>query len=184
MILSGMPRGIPFEFYTTLHAAGSAAFQANPTLAAGDVKISKDGAAEANIGTLPTVSPAAGKQVKVSLSATEMTATVVMVRFEDVAGAEWDEEAFWLHTTPVPASVVNTGAIAPSTSTFGSDLAGYENGELEDAYVLFLTGDNAGTSRPVTDYTSANGQFTFTSPKIWENIPASGDRFIVIGSKQ
>lgn len=65
--------------------------QANPTLAAGDVQISKDGGAFANLTTLPAVTPAAGRAVKVDLSATEMTADQVMVQFVDAAGAEWDD---------------------------------------------------------------------------------------------
>ena len=40
--------------------------KANPTLAAGDVKISKDGGAFPNLTTLPTVTPAAGAAVQVS----------------------------------------------------------------------------------------------------------------------
>ncbi|HEV8655646.1 MAG TPA: hypothetical protein VGR85_09065, partial [Candidatus Limnocylindria bacterium] len=47
------------------------------------------GGASANITTLPTVTPASGVFVKVTLSATEMTADNVTVSFIDAAGAEW-----------------------------------------------------------------------------------------------
>lgn len=71
-------------------AGGSDTFQTNPTLATGDVKVSKDGGAFANITTLPTVSPAGGKQVLVTLSASEMNAvSSVGIHFSDVAGGEW-----------------------------------------------------------------------------------------------
>lgn len=63
--------------------------QTNPTLAAGDVKVSKDGGALANLATLPAVTPASSKLVKVTLSSTEMTADNVTVIFSDAAGAEW-----------------------------------------------------------------------------------------------
>ena len=61
-----------FTFYTSLVSQGApAAFQGNPTLATGDVKVSKDGGAFANVTTLPTVTPASSKSVKVQLSSTE-----------------------------------------------------------------------------------------------------------------
>ena len=52
----------------------------NPTLAAGDVKVSKDGGACTNIATLPTTYPTGSNTIIVSLSATEMEAEVVVVR--------------------------------------------------------------------------------------------------------
>jgi hypothetical protein len=83
-------RGVALELWVGLASqADTKLLQANPTLAAGDVKVSKDGGALANLATLPTVTPAAGKIVKVSLSAAEMTADNVTVVFSDAAGAEW-----------------------------------------------------------------------------------------------
>lgn len=64
-------------------------FQVNPTIAAGDVKVITDGGASANITTLPTVTPAGGTFVKISLSATEMNGDNVTVLFHDAAGGEW-----------------------------------------------------------------------------------------------
>jgi hypothetical protein len=83
-------RAVALDFWVGLVSqADTKLLQTNPTLAAGDVKVSKDGGALANLTTLPTVTPAAGKLVKVSLSATEMTADNVTVIFSDAAGAEW-----------------------------------------------------------------------------------------------
>ena len=83
-------RGVEYIFYTSLVSQADAKLlKANPTLAAGDVVISKDGGAFANLTTLPTVTPAAGKGVKVTVSATEMTADNVLIIFSDAAGAEW-----------------------------------------------------------------------------------------------
>jgi hypothetical protein len=84
-------RATELIFYMGLVSQSTGQFQANPTLAAGDVKVSKDGGALANLTTLPTVTPAAGKMVKVTLSAPEMTADNVTVVFSDAAGAEWDD---------------------------------------------------------------------------------------------
>ncbi len=55
----------------------------NPTLAAGDFKISKDGGAFANLATLPTVTPASGDQVVVVLSASEMNADKILIVWKD-----------------------------------------------------------------------------------------------------
>jgi hypothetical protein len=79
-----------FIFYVGLVSqANGSIFQANPTLAAGDAKVSIDGGALANLATLPTVTPAAGKMVKVSLSAAEMNGDNITVVLSDAAGAEW-----------------------------------------------------------------------------------------------
>jgi hypothetical protein len=69
--------------------ANTKTFQANPTLAAGDVKVSIDGGTLNNLTTLPTVTPAAGKMVKISLSAAEMNGDNITVVAADVSGAEW-----------------------------------------------------------------------------------------------
>jgi hypothetical protein len=75
-------------------------FKSNPTLAAGDVKISKDGGALANLTTLPTVAPASSVLVTVSLSATEMNADVVSVVFIDqTSPKEWADFGFSIPTT-------------------------------------------------------------------------------------
>ena len=67
------------------------AFKAAPTLAAGDFKVSIDGAAFANLASLPTVTPAAGTRVQVALSAAEMNGDNILVQCIDAAGAEWDD---------------------------------------------------------------------------------------------
>lgn len=73
-------------------------FKSSPTLAAGDVKVSKDGGALANLATLPTVTPASSVMVKVTLSASEMNADNVTVVFIDAAGNEWSDLVVNLHT--------------------------------------------------------------------------------------
>jgi hypothetical protein len=83
-------RATEFIFYMGLVSqADTKLFQANPTLAAGDVKCSTDGGTLNNLTTLPTVTPAAGKQIKVTVSASEMTGDNIQLIFSDAAGAEW-----------------------------------------------------------------------------------------------
>lgn len=95
-----------FTFYTALTPAGGGdTFQANPTLAAGDVKVSIDDAALTNITTLPVVTPASSKVVKVTLDATEMNADDIVVVFSDAAGAEWQDKV--IHVKATTASPVD-----------------------------------------------------------------------------
>lgn len=64
--------------------------KSNPTLAAGDFKISKDGGAFANLGTLPSVSPAGGDRVEVYLTAAEMNANNILIVWKDqTSPKEW-----------------------------------------------------------------------------------------------
>lgn len=87
--------------YTALVSQASpAAFQANPTLAAGDVKISLDGGAFNNLGTLPAVTPAAGKAVKITLSQAETNGDNLVIVFSDAAGAEWCDQVMTIPTAP------------------------------------------------------------------------------------
>jgi len=84
--------GVEYIFYVGLESVATAgAFQSNPTLASGDVTITKDGGSSANLTTLPTVTPASGKRVKVTVSATEMQADNVCIAFSDASGGEWKD---------------------------------------------------------------------------------------------
>lgn len=89
----------PYVFGVSLRSqADTKLFQAAPTLAAGDFKVSIDGGAFANLATLPTVTPAAGRRVQVSLSAAEMNGDNITVVASDAAGAEWCDEAWHIQT--------------------------------------------------------------------------------------
>lgn len=90
-----------FEFDVCLEDyANGGLFKSNPTLAAGDVKISKNNGALANLATLPSVSPASSKIVTVALSSTEMNADKVTVIFSDQTNPpEWCDYAVTILTT-------------------------------------------------------------------------------------
>lgn len=66
-------------------------YQANPTLAAGDVKIAIDDGAPANLATLPAVDADFTKRVKVTLSQAETNGDNLTVLFVDAAGGEWND---------------------------------------------------------------------------------------------
>jgi hypothetical protein len=75
-----------------LRTAGTAAIRANPTLASGDVKISLNGGAFANLATLPSAVPASGKNIEVALSSGETTCARALIIFSDATvPPEWDD---------------------------------------------------------------------------------------------
>lgn len=70
-----------------------------PTIAAGDFQVSKDDGALANLATLPSVAPAASAWIKISLSATEMTADRVKVQWIDqTSPKEWADGSITILT--------------------------------------------------------------------------------------
>jgi hypothetical protein len=83
-------RATQFIFYGGVASqANTKILQSSPTIAAGDFKVSIDGGALANLGTLPVVTPGASKMIKFTLSVAEMTGDNITVVGSDVAGAEW-----------------------------------------------------------------------------------------------
>lgn len=94
-----LPKGVAANFYFPLVTAGSDDWKTTPTIAAGDIKISKDGGALANPATLPAESPAGSGLVKVALSGTEMNANCIAIKAHDAAGAEWKDTGQVVYTT-------------------------------------------------------------------------------------
>lgn len=75
-------------------------FKVNPTIAAGDFKVSIDGGALTNLATLPTVSPAAGPLVLLELSAAEMNGDVIaIVCIDQTSPKEWADFVLSIPTT-------------------------------------------------------------------------------------
>lgn len=75
-------------------------FKANPTIAAGDFKVTTDAGGFGNLATLPTVSPAAGKAVLIELSAGEMNGDVITVVWSDQTDPpEWADGFISIPTT-------------------------------------------------------------------------------------
>lgn len=85
---------------TLSDASDSLSFKSNPTLAAGDFKISKDGGALNNLTNLPTVTPSGSVIVSLSLTATEMNADrVVIVGIDQTSNKEWADFSIAISTT-------------------------------------------------------------------------------------
>ena len=80
--------------------ANPGSFKANPTIAAGDWQISKDGGAFANLATIPAVTPAAGVAIKIVLSSTEMNADNIVIQgIDQTVPKEWDDYFLNIPTT-------------------------------------------------------------------------------------
>jgi hypothetical protein len=79
--------------------ANTKIMQSSPTIASGDFKVSIDGGALNNLATLPVVTPAASKMIKVDLSAGEMNGDNITLVCSDAAGAEWCDLVVNLQTT-------------------------------------------------------------------------------------
>ena len=94
-------KGEAFAFIVSLPSYSEPGrFVLNPTLAAGDVKVSVDGGSLNNITTLPTVAPAGSQNVLVSLSASEMTGDIIAICFRDATSPpEWNDFTLSIPTT-------------------------------------------------------------------------------------
>src|SRR4030067_497741 len=111
-----------WSFYISLiSVADTDIFVVNPTIAAGDFKVSIDGGALNNLATLPVVTPAGSKILKITLSATEMNGSKVLIVGSDVAGAEWQDVMIMVSTESL-GTLSQTASSAVAAMT-GSDLA-------------------------------------------------------------
>src|SRR6185436_14134723 len=83
-------KGVQYiTFVGLVSQADTKLLKVNPTIAAGDFKVSIDGGALANLATLPVVTPAASTMVKITLSTSEMNGDNVTVVCSQPARAEW-----------------------------------------------------------------------------------------------
>lgn len=106
------PKGVAFTFYMALVSqADTDTFKTSVTLATGDVKVSLDGAAFANVATLPTEIGTSGV-LSCHLSAAEMNADVVIVKFTDAAGSEWQDGLVTIYTTEATFDTIFPAAAA------------------------------------------------------------------------
>lgn len=139
-------RGQQYVFYVPLVSRSTGQFQVNPTIAAGDFQVSKDGGAYVNLATLPVVEPAGSESVKVTLSASEMSASNVNFRGKDVSGAEWDDvfsniqPISWMDANDIVKSNVILWA---SGTVVTPNLTGIPKVDLVDIDGLATNGNNA-----------------------------------------
>lgn len=175
-------RGQQYIFYVSLPSqADPKTFQSNPTLATGDAKVSKDGGSLANLGTLPVVTPASSKLVKVTLSSSEMDADNVTVILSDASGAEWCDQTFNIQPTGIilAGTVNDAGADADD---FDTTLTGFGDDFVNNAFLVFTDGSLKGQGRKISDYTSSSGNIVLATALT--AAPANGDPFLILGRSE
>ena len=134
-----------FIFYIGLvQQADTRLLKANPTLAAADFNVSIDGGALAALGTTPTVTPAAGRMVKVTLSTSEMNGDNITVVCSDNAGAEWCDQIINIQTSA--RQIDDLAYPATSGRSMVVDAAG-----LVDANTVKVGATGAGTAQTARD---------------------------------
>lgn len=136
----GVPpkKNVAFTFYVFLTSqADIKLFQTNPTLAAGDVKVSIDGGAFANLTTLPDVNPAGGRAVRVQMSQAEMNGDNIIIQFVDAAGAEWCDLGIVINTSTQQISelVLSSSLSDPLADSIPAD--GTRPSMLQAAYGIY-----------------------------------------------
>jgi len=130
--------------------ANTKLLQSNPTLAAGDVKVSTDFGTLGNLTTLPVVTPTSSDLVKVTLSAAEFNGDDVDVFFSDVAGAEWADKHIHFKTARLQLDDldpvdINTAASAPTATTL--PFASGKTANVGDVVRILSATAGAGQSR-------------------------------------
>lgn len=103
-------------------------FKSNPTLAVGDVKISKDFGAFNNLNTLPDAEPDGSYAVRVLFTATEMNADTIAVVFHDASGDEWCDLMLVIQTaTQQIDDLAATGADSDTLESLSDQMDGISN---------------------------------------------------------
>jgi len=114
-------KNVAYKFPILLvDSLNSVDFKINPTIEAGDFKISIDFAPYVNLTTLPVVQPVGSDVVEINLSAAEMNGDKIVVRAKDISGNEWGQASaiFDLPSSDIPSditSIKKNRRIAPCT---------------------------------------------------------------------
>ena len=168
--------------------AGSQDFAASGdwTPQAGDVKLSKDGGTQNNIGTLPTYTNGAWQ---FQLTAAELTAQQVEIMVVDSATKAVEDQCVIIETyghvsamhvtEKMSAGIVASAAAAGTLSTtqMTSDLSETTNDHYNGRTLIWISGNLAGQATDVTDYVGTNGLLTFTAVT---EAPSASDEFILV----
>ena len=155
-----IPWGTAYTFRAPIVKAGSTNYAivgTDWTPAAGDVKISKDGGAFANIATLPstvTLSGSAAWSWTLSAAETEATEVVIQVIDQDVTKVIQDQ-FFRLQTTKAAALQVGVPQAAQSAGDTAITLdatAAAQTDFYKGSVVTIISGDGANQARIITAY--------------------------------
>lgn len=178
-------------------------FKANPTIAAGDFKVSTDGGARTNLTNLPTVEPSGSIDVKIILSAAEMNGDRVVVEIKDqTSPSEWEPKTFNIYpdVNPIQDVYAKVGPLqydgsnnVKSVQQFptgtvvadaGNTVLAFKSDRTEGAdnfwrgYIKFKTGALAGQHARILSYVGATKFFNLSASLT--GVPANGDTFDIV----
>ncbi len=184
-------KGVEYIFYIGLtQQADTKLLQVNPTIAAGDFKVSIDGAAFANPTTLPAVTPAAGRAVKCVLSTSEMNGDNIIFVASDAAGAEWCDQIINIQTSARQIddlafpTVSGRSLDVTATGAAGIDWANVENPTTTLALTATtISGSqlvvmNASERNAIADALLLRDQTLVSSPAVNARVPLNAIRLL------
>jgi hypothetical protein len=183
------------------------AVSADWTPATGDVKLSKDGGADANIGTLPTAPASTTGKWKFVFTGSELSCKILMVTVIDSATKAVEDQAFIVHTyghasamyPTLPAdvlainsveasaanlersaSVIFRGSVtgSPTTTTFvDTTLTQADTDHWKGRIIIFTSGTLRYQGTDITAFTPASDTLTFTA---LSNAPSVADTYVIV----
>jgi hypothetical protein len=180
MHIDAHQRALPLSFFVALEAYTTGDAQGSPTIASGDWKISKDGAAFANLATLPDAEPDSTNQLRIQLSESELDADwVTIMGVDQTTDKEWEDFCITIRlkgATVKVATDAGNSATAFKITTFG--LGTEANDHLLRTWLKARTGALKGQVAKVTDYVAATDIVTVDVG--YTGTPADGVYFEVV----
>jgi len=98
-------KGVAYDYFMALEDFGTGQFLVDPTIAPGDFRIKKDTGGFANMELDPVVEPVGSVNIRIKLSANEMTADKIMVIGIDVLGQQWRDVSTFIDTEGTPGGI-------------------------------------------------------------------------------
>lgn len=156
------------------------------TPAAGDVKLSKDGGTQANIGTLPTYTNGAWE---FQLTGTELTCKQLEIMVVDAATKAVEDQCVIVETyghvsamhvtekmsAGIVANTALTGTLSVTQMT--TNLTEATDEHYTGRTLIFISGVLAGEATDITAYNGTSKMLTYTQIT---DAPSNGDEFIIV----
>jgi hypothetical protein len=182
-----MHKSEAYEFYMALISQSTGNLQVDPTIAAGDFKVSVGGGNYADLATLPVVEPEGSVSVKVVLSEEEMDADRSTLHCKDAVGDEWGEQLLAIEPDAAAVSDLH-GTVDEVLDNSNFTLTGTALSDTyncyKDMWLVFVSGANKCVPRVISVYAgvpSYRVQFTGTDMMgMFPNDVQPGDEWIIL----
>lgn len=150
------------DFYIPMVKRGvvDLAVSADWTPATGDVKLSKDGGTDANIGTLPSAPASTTAKWKFTFTGSELSCKILMVTVIDSATKAVEDQSFIIHTyghasamyPTLPADVLAINGNATSAINLANSASVIYSGQVTGATPTTTTLVDSGLTQADTDH--------------------------------